>query len=535
VKHIAFLLFFFGSMIPTDLIAQYWHRLYFTDLSSSLGCGYESYDHGYVLGGVIYLESGLEQGYILKTDINGQMLWHKKVISLDEFMDIWDIKETESGGMILTGMTGEYSAYGNPYIMKLNSCGEVEWCRVFDLPSTNDEWGRSIWTVPGGSVALIYAYGDNEDQDRIWLYRMDNDGELLWKKVYSPTDTSVMSPEGLYMYMTQDYKFIINGVCYYPDSGSPWPKYLRPYILKIDSTGSLDWDLIWTSVNTENFYGESYHSVTNASGIIYSSARHIILVGPNTEDKPVMLTTSNDGYEINYSTLVSGGQVGGTHTIDWILDSSIVIGYGKLDSSSNWEIGLIKCDPQGHILKTKPMYNSFYLFTDGINTFDNKLLLVSAIYENNKFQSYADKVNSDLEYDSIYTNYFQYDTLCSHPIPSDTIFLGCSLVGISEKWKDMNPMLIGYPNPFNNILNVKIPDQISRIEKGKQFNVTTYLYRWKSTILEIYNIKGELVFSKEVPFSCKEIQVNTLSWENGFYLVRLVYDNSSIETIKLVK
>jgi hypothetical protein len=251
---LCYLSLFFGF---PELNAQQWHRIYFPNKSNGTSSVFEAYDKGYVLGGEFNPSSIPTNGLIIKTNINGEMLWSKTVSSSNDFTSIYDINPTDEQGFILTGFTGEQTDWVNPLIMKLNPCAEHQWCRIFNLPNENPEWGQSIWQIPGGYIALFLAYGEDPANERIWLFRLDDQGDLVWKQVYAQSDTAVIGENGVRMCVTEDYRFIINGHCYYPNPGNPWPKFLRPFIIKTDSSGTLEWELPWWSVNGENFKGES--------------------------------------------------------------------------------------------------------------------------------------------------------------------------------------------------------------------------------------------------------------------------------------
>jgi hypothetical protein len=518
--------------------AQEWHRIYFSNKSTIVSSVFESYDKGYVLGGDFESGGIPSQGMIIKSNINGEMIWYKTVSYLNDYTSIVDINETYEQGFILTGITGEQTNQHNPFIMKLNSCAEPEWCRIYNTPNPNDEWGESIWQIPGGYVALFLAYGEDPVNERIWMYRLDNSGDLIWKQVYAQSDTAIIDELSVKMFLTPDYHFIINGNCYYPNPGSPLPIILRPFIIKTDSAGALEWELPWAIVSGQNYYGESNNSVTDNHGMIYSSGRHIIIGGANPGDKPCMIKTDANGNEINYTDLFPNSEMGTTYTISMFVDSTLAIGYFWTDTinmSYEGNVGVVKCDRSGSILKNKIMFVSQNLFSDEVVTFDNKLLLVGGFWEG-LWQSHAYKLNSNLEYDSVYNHPFVYDSLCPHPILSDTIPLGCMLVGLEEHTdqSESTEMLV-YPNPVSEILHVELPDQLKTTGKSNYFNITTFYSRWNSVELEIYNLFGERLYSRQIPFAEKEIGINVSGWQKGMYVIRLVYDNATLGTAKMIK
>lgn len=529
-------LFYLSFILFSELHAQQWHRIYFPNKSSVINSVFESNDKGYTLGGNYQPGGTPSNGLIIKTDINGNMLWSKTVSSSGDFTRICDLNSTTDKGYIITGITGEQSLFFNPFIMKLNGCAELEWCRIFNTPNENQEWGQSIWQIPGGYIALFLAYGDDPQNERIWLYRVDNEGDLVWKQVYAQTDSAIYDENSVRMCLTNDYHFVINGFCYYPDPGSPWPQILRPFIIKTDSTGTVEWELPWALINGENYYGESYASVTDNQGTIYSSARHIVHGGPSPGDKPCLIKTDANGNEIGYADFFPTVAIGSTSSINWFADSSIALGAFWTDQVGyDGNVGVVKCTRSGNLIKSKPMFISQHLFADAVTTFDNKLLLAGGFFDG-IWRSHAYKLNSELEYDTLYSHPFVYDSVCSHPIPSDTILMDCVVVGLGEQEKSSeNTSMVVYPNPASDLIQIRFPEQIMTRQKAISFTISTYHSLWKELKLEIYDLYSRMKINQTIPFDQKQITLRISNWMNGMYIVRLIYNNQVVASTKFIK
>ncbi len=524
-------------MSALGLEAQEWHKIYFLNRSNWFGGVFEGYDKGYVIGGGFVSGVIPKKGMIIKTDINGEMLWYKTVSNVNDVTDIRDINQTYDDGIILTGITGEQTNQHNPFIMKLNKCAEPEWCRIYNTPNPNDEWGQAIWPIPGGYIALIYSYGDDPIHERVWLYRLDNNGDLLWKNLYGQTSTDIKFEQGEDLYLTSDFHFIISGFCYYPDPGSSTPYYLRPFVIKTDSTGTAEWELPWSLINSENFYGESYSSVSDNHGTIYTAGRHIVIGGTNAGDKPCMMKTDSSGNELSYHDIFPLSKMGACSTINWFADSTLALGYGWTDtltSTLDGMVGVVKCNQNGDILIDKPLFVNQYMFGDGVSTFDNKLLLVGG-FKNSTWTTQAYKFNSNLEFDSIYTRPFTYDSLCPHPIPSDTIPLNCVLVGTEEQQaEDERTEILIFPNPAEDVLHIVLPNQIKTTQKTTAFSITTWRARWEATTLAVFDLFGRQRFTRELKYGEKEVTLSVSGWQPGLYLIRLSYHDQTVASGKVV-
>ncbi len=519
------------------IYGQVWDKEYFINKSSIPCSVIESYDKGYIIAGGFLKSGGLPiGGYVLKTSINGDIIWYKTIGSQTESTEVFEINETFDNGLILTGVTGKLSPYYNPFIMKLNSCGENEWCRIYSSHETQwSSWGQSIRPVPGGYIALIWGYGHDIQQDRIWLFRLNEGGDLLWTLCYAQSDTLIDNEISVTMIVTPDAHYLISGYCYYPDTNNPLYYLLRPFIIKVDSTGSAEWELPWRSVMGESFVGQAFTSITDNEGTIYSSGRHIVLEGPNQGDKPTFIKTDKNGNELTYNDILPNTVLGLTRTINWFADSTMAMSTGWLDTyPGDAFVGLAKVDRLGNVIKTKQLFLSDHTFSGSDITFDNKLILVVGI-PTGHWTSHACKFNSDLEYDSVYTRPFVYDSLCSYPIPTDTIDLDCVVVEIEEHFHPTaeNNLKV-YPNPASTVLQIEIPDKFIIHSKTASFNVTTVHYQINKAKIEIYNLNGSRMFDKELQPTEKRLEINVTPWPKGIYIVRLVFNNETISTKKLM-
>ena len=170
-------------------------------------------------------------------------------------------------------------------------------------------------------------------------------------------------------------------------------------------------------------------------------------------------------------------------------------------------------------------------------TFNNKLI-IDGITNSGLTKTYIYKLKSDLEYDSIYTTPFTYDSLCPHPIVSDTIPLDdCQtvIVGIDDPVKNSEKTKLHiYPNPAKSQVTVELPQYLVRKNEGSGITATTTYYQWDKTRLDVLNISGRLTFSLDIPKQQTSVQINTSAWSAGMYYVRLVFMNEEVVGEKFV-
>jgi hypothetical protein len=91
-----------------------------------------------------------------------------------------------------------------------------------------------------------------------------------------------------------------------------------------------------------------------------------------------------------------------------------------------------------------------------------------------------------------------------------------------------------FPNPASNILHIEIPEQLKTGNQNPSFNLSTVFHRWHLVHLEIYNLFGKKMLSKEVVESEMEVAVDVSLWPCGMYVVRLVYNGQIVGSEKVM-
>jgi hypothetical protein len=158
------------------------------------------------------------------------------------------------------------------------------------------------------------------------------------------------------------------------------------------------------------------------------------------------------------------------------------------------------------------------------------------MWQNTRNVIYLVKVNSNLQYDTNYSHQDTYDSLCSHPIISDTINPDCGLiVNVEEPFNNPETTLLKvYPNPTSEFLVVELPKYLKVQNNSSNFQSTTIYHQWKSTTLETYNLDNKLVFRKEIPKDQTRLELDVSAWGKGMYFFRLSYNKNTVAGEKVV-
>ncbi len=522
-KPIGYLILFF--LFPLINLSQEWIRIYGDNISCYAYSIIETYDHGYMYGGVIDDQSQTlpKFGWIFKTDINGEMLWDMKIGELGDKTAVGDIYQSLDGGYILIGGTKKLDAWYDPFIMKLNACGEKQWCNILHLPD-NMDFGVRILQLPSHNYIALLSYFSYNYGERIWLMCFNENGDILWKKVYAQNDPFIIDEDSYSLMYAHDSSILITGSCFYPnlpDSNTYW---MRPLLIKTDVDGNEIWATVWGVEN--NFRGHGVISVEDNHGNIYTVGRHS---GGLVGDSPTLLKTSRDGEEKSYWDVYDSTDLGLATTISWLEDSTLAIGAGWSFPDEEIIEGIAKMDTSGNVLLVKEIIQADNTFQGSITTFDEKLVIMGGFYLDGNWDIYAFKFNSDLEYDTLYSLPLVYDSLCPYPIVTDTIPLDCVIVGLKEFDPPERAQLTIVPNPAWDKIQVLLPESVSSGSQNALFNATTWKYTFEGDIpLEIYDIHGRRWHSQVIPAGEKQAVIQVSHLPAGMYVVRALIEGQDV-------
>lgn len=518
----AIYIFLFLAAVSEKLPAQSWIKIY-----NSMNCWadyvIENYDKGYLILGTRF---DAKYGWIIKTDINGNMLWNKKIGNGIYLVAPRNIERTLDNGYIIGGTTTVINNQEDPFLLKLNSCGEVDWCKVIHTASVGYDLGEEVKQTPDGGYVLLGMMNDNIETHRIHLFRFDSGGDLLWHHYYLP-DSLLFSEEASRLIIDED-GYIITGSGYFPDPGQPGG-WLRPYFIKTDTAGNPLWKLVY--VGNNYYHGDAVSSMVSSSGNYYSAGRHL---GTNG-DSPALIKYLHNGTPSYNADLISNSYLGLATNVT-IKDDTTLIFSGGWSFSNISIVGLIKSDTSGNVLKTKQLITGYgEVITSTAKTFDNKFVSVMTHCPGSTCAIYAFKVNGSLEWDSIYTFPFTYDSLCPYPIVSDTLDLNCTTVGIEAPDENSETTKLKvYPNPASGKIIVEFPKYLALKSNMPGLQSTAIYHQWRSTIFEVYDLNGKVIFSKEIPKDQATLELYVSGWLRGMYLFRLRYKEQPVAGEKVI-
>jgi len=492
----------------------------------------ETYDRGILLNGYYINYLNRATGWIVKTDVNGETLWEKKVGLKEYGTHVYGTDTTSGGGLIICGCTTQFDEAGDPFTMKLNSCGEKEWCNIYKTPE-NFDWANEIHPVKDGGYICLMSFYEDQFNKRVWLFKLDQEGNTVWSNFYH-RDTNYFSEQASDMIITSDSGYLISAQNYtevVPGSGLYWPS---PFWIKVDTSGNEEWECTW---HQSDFLTGRFEKTIESKSDFY------IGVGNNGFNPPsnmciYKLYKTGDPYMRH--DLLTNYYAGGVTTINFLQDSTLVLGGGYATCADSNFASMLITDTTGTML------HQFILpTTDGYApngtciTHDNKILVTNLEVIHHPtvhFVTYLYKFNSELEYDSIYTVPYQYDTLCPHPIVSDTIELDCWPVNVEDPVEGAASYALSVaPNPARSSVTVVIPETFTYIEKTNGFTITkTRLLKDQEITLNIYSPMGTKVKEVPIPACGQPFTIDVSAWSAGMYFFSLQTRTNVIGTAKVI-
>lgn len=505
--------------------SQEWVRIYGDETSGVGRYVIEPYDKGYLFLGS---RNSYKYGWLIKTDINGVVLWEKRIGNGNYSNVPFNIEQTSDKGYIICGSTSKYNTYKDAYLQKLNVCAEPEWCKLFSNPIDNDYGQRVKQLSDGGYLFLTRYLGDNPEH-RTHLTKFDSIGEIEWQHVYAQSDSAMFAEEGFDLLIINDNRYLITGKCYYPDPGQVGSGWVRSLLIMTDSLGNLVWEIPW--VSDGYFHSKAKTSLLN-NGFIYSVGQHFL---PDNA-VPCFLKTTPQGDELLYADIFDNIYYGGSTTINQINDSMFFITAVWSDYNDNPYTAFLKVDTLGNLIDSLtgyPLTNEIWWTT---KTFDGKFVSVGTHYDGN-WDMYAFKVNENMEYDSIYTQPYTYDSLCSDSIISETYDLECDiLVDIYEPFttKEGSKMKI-FPNPAKDNITIELPKYIISEQNTEHFQVTKVHYQYNGKLnLKIYDSFGRKVMDISIMKGQKILNTDISRLKKGLYFAVLYLENMIVTREKFI-
>lgn len=257
------LLLLMGLFITTTVNAQGWELTFGDDNEDQGQAIIQTSDHGYLIVG--FSESfGPDNDldvYVIRTDVDGTELW-SNVYDEGLIEHAYEVIETEDNGFLIIGDINY--GFGQPtdvYLLKISRTGAFEWSKTYGNPNVREQ-GNDIVKAAGDGFAIIGLTRETPGNDNdIQLIRIDNAGNVLWKKNYGSEydnrgNALVALPDGGFAFVgtTKDEDGFDNDMVIY----------------RVDAAG----EMVWTSTFGLPNFDESANDI-----LLTNNGNTLVLVG----------------------------------------------------------------------------------------------------------------------------------------------------------------------------------------------------------------------------------------------------------------
>jgi len=486
----------------------------------------ETYDKGYLIISNIAVANYHRYIWLIKTDIDGNILWEKKIGEGSYRYYIDDINQTYDGGYILIFRSSKYDVDYDPVVMKLDPCAEIEWCTT--LHSDGFNRGVKVIQTPDSAFLALSMYHSSDWTERVFLFKIDQMGEVVWSNLYAQLEPGIWNEEGLGLtVLPEDSSYLITGGCDYIPTGGT-----SAFWIKADKQGDEIKNIIWNDSTSElsgafqtvHLFNDFYSSGAKPYGNVFNAT--------------IFKLNNNGGKLDSRRILTEDSHTSGT-TLSMYKDTLFVVGttWKGLNPPYSEHCKIYLTDTSGNIIYNRTLFDDIQAPRNTQITYDDKILVMCGFAFGSGWDIYFYKLNQFLEDDTLYNIQLTYDSLCPGTIISDTMTIDCDIwVDIDEIYEDdENSHLKIFPNPASDRVQIVLPDFIKSEEIINGFSVTQVQHQYQGELsLAIYDVFGRLVDKVEIPSQSRSIEIDVTGMSTGLHIAVLNLNNKVIDTGKFI-
>ena len=218
--------------------------------------------------GDIYLNHGLSDGWLIKTDSNGNIMWEKTYggIQGDNLVRIFSNFNNEYY-LLGASNSSEGDISFDPYpgtwdfwIVKIDSAGNILWDKIVGGNGDEVFWTGTL-TDDGG--VLAFGWTGSEDGDisvyyglyDMWMVKLNSDGEKEWDFTIGTSGMDV----GQAIIQTSDGGYLAGGTSRPKEGGNltcvPHSFKAEAILVKLDSLRNIEWQYCYGGSEDEGITG----------------------------------------------------------------------------------------------------------------------------------------------------------------------------------------------------------------------------------------------------------------------------------------
>lgn len=282
-----------------------------------------------LLHGDGFLGQGIFNIYVVRTDVDGTVMWQRTYGGMDTNVGI-DILRTTDGGYLILGHTNsEGNGQTDIIVIQIDSQGNPIWSKTYGGART--ETATHLLAGTNNEYYIIGESNSETDETAIFITKITAAGEEIWSNPYGSEGAEIVGKAAI----NDAEELFITGQTFDVNAVG------NLFLLKIDDTGEQKWlttydleglamgnDIIVTQDNTLAITG----SVSNNTDNLWNQA---FLIKTNTDGDVLWSEVYND--------MLSHVGV----AIQELPDSNLLIAGNSALYSDNQDIFLLKTNPTG--------------------------------------------------------------------------------------------------------------------------------------------------------------------------------------------
>jgi len=271
---------------------------------------------------------------LMKTDASGNELW-SRTYNLN--ITDWgrSLKQTQDGGFIIAGMTEVSPQIYDPFLLKTDSQGNLQWVHQYDYGFGDDDRAHAVWqTSDGGYIIagqtwLMHGAFGNYD---IYIIKTDMNGIVQWTKIFFRENEG--GDVALAVQQLSDGGYIIGGFT----QSSEWASY----IIRTDNLGNP----VWSNIYPGAWQSECYDiQSTPDGGFIYTGTESNF-----TTDTDVLLVKLDANGVLQWKKIYGTVDSDQGESVNMLQDGGYVIAGMSSGNSASYDYYVVRTNSTGDLL-----------------------------------------------------------------------------------------------------------------------------------------------------------------------------------------
>ncbi|RPI13782.1 MAG: hypothetical protein EHM58_17830, partial [Ignavibacteriae bacterium] len=271
---------------------------------------------------------------LMKTNASGVELWSKTYnLGINDIGR--SVRQTTDGGYIIGGMVEVNPQTFDPFLIKTDNMGNVQWQMQYDFGLGDDDRGHAVWqTSDGGYILagqtwLMHGAFGNYD---MYVVKTDMNGTVQWKKVYYRENEG--ADVALAVQQLSNGGYIIGGFT----QSSSWASY----IIRTDSLGNT----VWSNIYEGPWQSECYDIQATPDG-------GFIMTGTETSfvtDADLMLIKLDANGNVLWKKIWGTEDAEDGQSIQQLPDGGFIVAGMAASMSNSWDVYIIRTNAAGDSL-----------------------------------------------------------------------------------------------------------------------------------------------------------------------------------------